>query len=62
MRTRLMFESTVPKKFKGIKCAKCETELAVGAPCRVQTDVSGWLLWAECVECPKSFAPVAQLD
>ena len=56
-----MFESEVPEKFKGIKCAKCKNELAVGTQCRVQVDVSGWLLWAECIKCPE-IAPVAQLD
>jgi hypothetical protein len=33
--------------------------LAVGENCRVQVDVSGWLLFAECIKCD---APVAQLD
>src|SRR5271155_3054574 len=51
---QVMFESTVPEKFKGLKCATCGVELAVGSPCKVQTDVSGWLLWAECIKCPCS--------
>lgn len=43
-----MFES-VNTKFADLKCAKCDAALPIGEKCRVQVDVGGWLLWAECL-------------
>lgn len=47
----MMFEST-NEKFETLRCVKCGAPLPIGTRCRVKTDVSGWLLFAECVTCP----------
>ena len=54
-----MFESVVPEKFPDLKCADCGAALPVGTAVRVQTDVNGWLLYAECKEdCQKAGSTV----